>query len=485
MWLGIVGAVLALGLGAVLSLAETAVSSLSEARVETFVKDERPGALRLLRVVHNRAEHINLLVLLRTVCETTGAVLAAALFLQGVGLHPWALVAAVAIPTLVTFVLIGVFSRTLGRQNPYSISLAAAPVLLGLKRVFGFASKLLVKIGSVLSPGRGFRDGPFVTEIELREIVDIATERGIVETDERRMIQSVFDLTSTTARTVMVPRTDMVWIEDTKSAGQATGLCVRSGLSRLPVIGEDVDDIVGMVYLKDLVAQTYHDTDAGRETPVTDVMRAPTFVPDSRMLTDLLEDMQRDHIHIAVLVDEYGAVAGLISIEDILEEIVGEITDEYDEDEDHPIEELSEGCFRVSSRLSLQELEELFNDHFADSAGGVASEKEDEQGDNDNDDEDQERSPDERLPDIEFSDAQHEEVDTVAGLGAFELGKVPMPGAEVTTAGLHLVFEGGHDKRGRYIVKSAVVQRAADSASDEEGQSETEGSDQDATAETE
>lgn len=467
---GTIGLILALAVGAVFSLAETALSSLSAARVETLVKDERPGSRRLAKVMAHRAEHINLLVLLRTLCEVTATALMAAVFVEAFGLHVWSLIAAIVLTALINFVVIGVLSRTLGRQNPYSISLAAAPLLLGVNRVFGFLARGLVRAGSVLSPGRGFRDGPFASEIELREMVDIATEHGIVETDERRMIQSVFDLTNTTARAVMVPRTEMVWIEDTKSAGQATSLCVRSGLSRLPVIGADVDDIVGIVYLKDLVAQTYHDQDAGRHTPVTEVMRKPNFVPDSRLLTDLLEDMQRDQVHLTILVDEYGAVAGLISIEDILEEIVGEISDEYDADEDLPIEDLGDGRYRVSSRLSLSELEELFREQRYE--GGHHDEQRDSsRGEPGNGEvareerggeswEDRSWVP-ERATEIEFSEEQHDQADTVAGLGALELGKVPMPGAEITTAGLHLVFEGGHNKRGRYIVKSAVVSRVA------------------------
>ena len=343
-------------------------------------------------------------------------------------------------------------SRTLGRQNPYSISLKAAPVLVGLRRLLGPVAKLLVAVGNILAPGRGFRDGPFATEVELRELVDIASERGIVERDERRMIQSVFDLASTSARSVMVPRPEMLWIESDKTAGQATSLCVRSGHSRLPVIGEDVDDIVGVVYLKDLVAKTYYSQDGGRSVAVSDVMRPPVFVPDSRCLDDLLEDMQRDQVHIAMLVDEYGAIAGLISIEDILEEIVGEIADEYDATEMAPIEDLGDGRYRVVARLSLEELEELFREsdreQLLEQRGDDPDELHEGAGDMHR-----------HGSSLHFSEEQLEEVDTVAGLGAFELGRVPIPGAEVTTAGLHILYEGGRDRRGRIKIRSAVVSR--------------------------
>ncbi|HIW96282.1 MAG TPA: hemolysin family protein [Candidatus Corynebacterium gallistercoris] len=433
--MGVAGAIVALLLGGVLSLVETAVSSISLARAEVLVKDERPGAARLLKLIDKRAQHINLLVLLRTICEVTGAVVVSAVFVELWGARAWAFVGAVAVVTLFTFVVVGVLSRTLGRQNPYSISLASAPVLLGLTKLLGPIAGLLVSAGNFITPGRGFREGPFATEIELREMVDIASERGIVEHDERRMIQSVFDLASTSARTVMVPRPEMVWIEADKTAAQATSLCVRSGLSRLPVVGEDVDDIVGVVYLKDLVAKTYHSDNAARLARVRDVMRDPVFVPDSKKLDDLLEDMQGQQVHIAVLIDEYGAVAGLISIEDILEEIVGEIADEYDATEIAPVEDLGDGTYRLVARLSLAEVEELFNDAQRYEEGDGVAEP------------------------FAFSDEQHEEVDTVAGLGAYELGRVPLPGAEITTAGLHFRYEGGRDRRGRLKIRSAIVQR--------------------------
>lgn len=240
------------------------------------------------------------------------------------------------------------------------------------------------------------------------------------------MIQSVFDLASTTVRQVMVPRPEMIWIESGKSAGQATALCVRSGHSRIPVIGENVDDIIGIVYLKDLVQKTYYATDGGRSVTVDEVMRPPKFVPDSRSLDALLQDMQERQNHIAILVDEYGGVAGLISIEDILEEIVGEIADEYDNDEVAPIEEVSERTYRVVSRLALEDLKSHIDEAFEQ--------------------------------DIEFSEEITDQVDTVGGLIAFELGRVPLPGARVETSGLVLTAEGARNRRGRLRMHSVVVE---------------------------
>jgi len=316
-------------------------------------------------------------------------------------------------------VAIGVGPRTVGRQNAYSIALATAIPLQAISVLLTPISRLLVLLGNALTPGRGFRNGPFASEIELREVVDLAQQSGVVADDERRMIQSVFELGDTPAREVMAPRTEMVWIESDKTAGQATSLAVRSGHSRLPVIGENVDDVIGVVYLKDLVQQTYYSTNGGRDKLVSQLMRPAVFVPDSKPLDELLREMQRDRNHMALLVDEYGAIAGLVTIEDVLEEIVGEIADEYDHDEVAPIEDLGDLTFRVSARLPIEDVGELY--------------------------------------DVEFEDDL--DVDTVGGLLALELGRVPLPGAEIESHGLRLRAEGGHDHRGRVRVGTVLISR--------------------------
>lgn len=406
----------------VVSSVETALAQLSVARVQSLIKDERPGAARLQRVIDNRPDHINLLVLIRTVLEAGAAVLVTIVAEDLIEPTGWAVAVAVVVASLLIYVIVGVISRTAGRRNPYSLSLKAAPVLLVSAKILSPISRLLIRVGGLFAGGGALKAGPFASEIELREAVDIASERGVVEVDEQKMIQSVFDLGTTTARTVMVPRPEMVWIEQHKTADQATRLCIRSGLSRVPVVGESVDDVVGVVYLKDLVTATFDAPAEQRSVPVSDLMREPFFVPDSRMLADLLEDMQRDQIHIAVLIDEYGGTSGLVSIEDILEEIVGEISDEYDHGDVGDVEALGPGEFRVVSWLSLDDLRELYED-----------------------------------TGVEIDEEEYEDVETVAGLVAFELDRVPLPGAEVDVAGLHLVCEGGRDRRGRIKVRTIVV----------------------------
>jgi len=410
-------AVVLVPLGGLFAALDAALNTLSPARVEELAKDERPGAMRLVRIVSDRPRYVNLMVLLRILCEIAAAVLLAGALIDLIGAG-WGMAVTIAAMVLVDYVAIGVGPRTLGRQHAYPLALAAAVPLGALGALLSPVSRLLILVGNALTPGRGFRAGPFASEIELRELVDLAQERGVVAAEERRMIQSVFELGDTSAREVMVPRTEMVWIEADKTAGQATSLAVRSGHSRIPVIGENVDDVLGVVYLKDLVQQTYYSSDGGRSVTVAQVMRPAVFVPDSKPLDSLLAEMQRDRNHMAVLVDEYGGIAGLVTIEDVIEEIVGEIADEYDTDETPPIEDLGDGTYRVSARLPVEDLGELF--------------------------------------DVEIPG---DEVETVGGLLGYELGRVPLPGSQIETAGLRLRGEGGADVRGRVRISTVYVER--------------------------
>ncbi len=408
----VIALILVLAAG-VFACADAALSAVSRARVDAMVRAGQAGARQLLAVLSDRPRHVNLLLLLRLSCELAATVLVTVACLRL--LTPgWAgLVAAIGM-IVASYVLVGVGPRTLGRQHPYAIGLIAAGPVRALGSVLGPLSRVLILIGNAITPGRGFREGPFSSEVELRELVDMAEERGVVDADEREMIHSVFELRGTIAREVMVPRTEMVWIEAGKSVRQALALSLRTGYTRMPVIGESVDDVVGVVNLKDLVRAALESTSDSKK--MADLMVPASFVPDTKRLDDLLREMQLSRNHMAIAVDEYGGTAGLLTIEDILEEIVGEITDESDTDERPPIEHLDENSVRVSSRLPVEDLGELF--------------------------------------DVELDD---HDVETVGGLLAQVLGRVPLPGAEAEIAGLVLHAEGGKDSRGRMRITSVVV----------------------------
>jgi CBS domain containing-hemolysin-like protein len=421
---GVVGwqvvlAVLLVPLAGVFAAADASLGELSRARVDALVRAGRTGSRQLAAVVADRPRYVNLLLLLRLACETVATVLATLVAIQLVN-PDWlgALVAGVVM-LVVSYVLIGVGPRTLGRQHPYGIGLAMAAPVRALAALLGPLTRLMIVVGNAITPGPGFREGPFSTEVELREAVDMAGARGVVAEDERQMIHSVFELGDTPTRDVMVPRTELIWIERDKTVQDGLTLALRSGYSRIPVLGEGVDDIVGIVYLKDL-AGALNGGDPNR--PISEVMRPASFVPDSKPAADLLREMQRGRFHMAIVVDEYGGTAGVVTIEDILEEIVGEITDEYDTEEVPPVQVIDEHTVRVSARLPVADLGELF---------GTGDELE-----------------------HELAEA---DVDTVGGLLAQRLGRVPLPGARAEVAGLRLLAEGGKDARGRIRITTVLV----------------------------
>jgi len=256
---------------------------------------------------------------------------------------------------LISFIGLGVAPRTLGRQHADAVALAASGPIAVLATVLGPIAQVMILIGNALTPGRGFTEGPFSSEAELRDLVDIAEARDLIEAEEREMIHSVFELGDTIVKEVMVPRTEMVYIERSKTLRQAVSLALRSGFSRIPVIGEDIDDVVGVIYLKDVIQRMYDNPKAQTSENVDTLMRPPTFCPDSKPVDELLREMQLTHSHVVIVIDEFGGTAGLATIEDVLEEIVGEIVDEYD-DEVPPVTELG-GCrhdwaLRISASCS-------------------------------------------------------------------------------------------------------------------------------------
>jgi CBS domain containing-hemolysin-like protein len=400
-----------------LAAAEASLSRISRARAAELVTEGRHGARALLRVAVDPAPTLNVSTFLRVLSES-GATVCVAIVMQQYLSRWWhSGLAAVGTMTALSFVLVGVGPRTAGRQNAETIGLVAAPVMLALQRVLGPLARLLVLIGNALTPGPGYRDGPFASEAELRELVDFAQESEVIEAGEREMIHSVFELGDTIVREVMVPRPDLVSIERTATLRSAMSLFLRSGFSRVPVVGDDVDDVLGMLYLKD-VARRLHEVpeSSGRET-VEGVMREALFIPDTKPVDDLLRQMQRDAGHVAVVVDEYGGTAGLVTLEDLVEEVIGEIADEYDQDEQES-SLIDEGVFRVRARMHIGELGDLFG--------------------------------------IELDD---EEVDTVGGLLTKALGRVPIAGARAQVCGLQLEadrFEGRRNQLATVVVRRDV-----------------------------
>ncbi len=411
-------------LAGLFSAADAALSSYSRARAEELVTEGKTGAKRLVALLDDAPRYLNTSLLLRLLCEIAAIVLVGGLVRDVFDGDFWATaLTTIAVMLVVSFVVIGVAPRTLGRQHDERVALLSAGPVTAMTTILGPIPRVLIAVGNAITPGRGFREGPFSTETELRELVDLAEASAVIESGERKMIHGVFELGDTSAREVMVPRNDVVYIERHKNLRQTMSLFLRSGFSRVPVIGENLDDILGFAYLKDLVRRDFEAPDVEFTQRVEEVMRPAIFVPDSKPVDALLAEMQARRQHVAVVVDEYGGTAGLITIEDVLEEIVGEITDEYDEEEIE-VETLDDGSTRLSSRYPVDDLDEIFG-----------------------------------------FDVEEEDVDSVGGLMAKHLGRVPIPGSVVEAHGLRFEAEqvaGRRNKVGTVLIRPATPQPEED-----------------------
>jgi CBS domain containing-hemolysin-like protein len=419
--LSIAIAVVLVAFAGLLAATEAAMSRVSQTHAAKLQRDGRRGADDLVRIASDPAGYLNLLLLLRKAAElgaTCIVVLLTVRVMNDDGNVP--IIVAASLMTVVSYIAVGVAPRTLGVQHSDTVGLRTATMTTWLTRIFGPLPKLLIVIGNAITPGKGFASGPFATEAELRDLVDLAEQGQEIESAERQMIHSVFELGDTFAREVMVPRPDIVFIERDKTIKQALTLALRSGFSRIPVIGDNADDILGVAYLKDLVRRTQDGKD---QLDVVHAMRPATFVPDSKPVDELLREMQASQVHVAVVIDEYGGTAGLVTIEDILEEIVGEIADEYDRESPN-VEQIDETTWRVTARLPIDEVNEMFT-----------------------------------------VDLPTEDADTVAGLMAMALGRVPIPGATVTLQGLSFMAESAKGRRNR--IGTILIHREEDDATDD------------------
>ena len=398
---------------------ESAINSISRVIVEELETKSSKRAAWVQKVLAEPARYLNVVPFVRKAAELTATVLVAESLVDQFNSLVVAMSTAVAVMLVLSFVVVGVGPRTLGKQHAGAWIVPASIVAVVLSKVLGPITTLLIAIGNAITPGKGFKTGPFANEAELRDLVDQAHERGLVEESEHEMIHSVFELGDTLVRELMVPRTEMVWIEGSKNLRQGLSLALRSGFTRIPVVGENLDNIIGIAYVKDLAKRTHEYRESEQSELVSQHLRPATFIPETKTAAELLKEMQRDQIHLAIVVDEYGGTAGLITIEDLLEEIVGEIADEYDDDLDE-IEWIEAGKkARVSARLHIEDLA----DHL----------------------------------EVELDENEREDVDTVGGFMAKVLGRVPIPGSEIELHGWRITAERPIGRRHR--IGTVLVER--------------------------
>jgi hypothetical protein len=422
--LAIISIIALLAFAGFLAASESALTSISRIVVEEL-EGKRGGSL-LRKYSAQPARYLNVILLVRKLCEFTATVLLAVILLRNYS-SAQAMALTVAIMVVLSYVVVGVGPRTLGKQQPHKYARYGIIVAYALAFALGPVTKLLIAVGNALTPGKGFRSGPFTSEAELRDLVDQAHERGLVESDEHEMIHSVFELGDTLVRELMVPRTDMVWIEKDKTLRQGLSLALRSGYSRIPVVGTGPDNIIGIVYVKDLAKRALDHHEAEQSENIEEHMRPATFVPEIKMADELLKEMQRNQIHLAVVVDEYGGTAGIITIEDIIEEIVGEIEDEFDDGDDDFVW-LTPDKARAKSSLHIEDLADELK--------------------------------------IEISESDFEDVDTIGGLMAQKLGRVPIAGSTVSLHGWSVTSERPLGRRRR--ISSVLIERLEKEIEDHE-----------------
>ena len=408
-WLWVLVVVLVL-FGSVLAIAEASLTRMTRVRALALAEEGRRNALLLERIESDPPRYLNAVYLSVMFAQNGSAILVAILAQRTYGGLGVTLISVGF--TLLYFVAVEAMSKTFGVLNSDGAALAVAPLVWALGRALVLPTRLLIGLANVLLPGKGLRQGPFVSEAELRAMAEAGHEEGSIEEEEKELIHSIFEFGDTIVREVMVPRPDVVAIEGDKTLRDVQALVLRHGFSRIPVFQDDLDNVVGFVFAKDVLKALYQ---GKADMPLTDILRPAHFVPESKKVADLLREMQQEKFHIALVTDEYGSVSGLVTLEDLLEELVGEITDEYDREEP-PVVDLGNGVYRVDGRLGIDEVNELL---------------------------------DTELPDQEW--------DTVGGLMLGLLGSIPAQGEEVTYQ--NLVFK-AEKVNGRRIAKVLITRKS-------------------------
>jgi CBS domain containing-hemolysin-like protein len=359
-------------IAAVLAASETALTRVTRTRADDLAAEEVPHGAVLAGLVRHRARPVTTVVFLRVVCQVVQAALVGVVANRVLG--PVGAVVAVLVDVAVVFVVTESAPKSWAMLDPERAALALARPVRAVVAVapLRWAARSLVRLGNVVLPGKRLDDGPFVSsEEELLAVAEIGVDEGVIEEDERELIESIIEFGDTIVREVMVPRPDMVTVAATFRVADVMEVFLLNGYSRLPVIGDHLDDVVGLAYAKDLMGA---ERDGKQDMPVHDLVRPARFVPETKRAADLLREMQRDKVHMAIVVDEYGGTAGLVTLEDVIEELVGEIADEFDVD-DPRVEPLVGGGVRVPGRTPLDQVNDLLQGRLPegdwDTVGGL------------------------------------------------------------------------------------------------------------------
>ena len=350
----VVGLIVASGF---LAMGETALTRMNRVKALTLVEEGKRGANAVLRLVEHPERFLTPVLFVTLLCHLVAATLIGLLAERLFGV--WGVAVATFVEVVVIFVAAEAVPKTFAVQHPERASVIVAPLISLVVRFppIRFMARALIGLSNIIVPGKGLKQGPFVSEEELLAMADVAVEEDVIEREERQLIHSIIEFGDTVVREVMVPRPDMVSVEARASVSDAMDVVITAGFSRIPVYEQSIDDVIGILYAKDLMRAI---REARVEEPVRDLVRPARFVPETKRVAELMPEMQKDKIHLAIVVDEYGGTAGVVTLEDLIEELVGEIVDEYDVEE-APVEPLPGGDVRVNARMPIDEVNELLD----------------------------------------------------------------------------------------------------------------------------
>lgn len=421
----IVGTAISLAIAFVASTWVHSISRLSKGRAAQLAEAQPKRGKLLEKIAENPPPYLSSVLLVMLLARVTCTVLATSLILRA-GLPLPELVAILA-ASFVLFELAEVAPRTWVLERLDTVLLASARPAYYLGRALRPFSQALVKASRIfllILPGHGLPRGPLTSEEEIKSMLEVAESEEVIEAEERNMIHSIFEFTDTVVREVMVPRPDMVCVDGNASLEEVLNLTLKQGYSRIPVIAGTVDEVTGIAYQKDVIKRLHNGGKRTRPKRASDIAREATFVPESKKVAELLKEMKSAKVHMVIVIDEYGGTAGLATMEDVLEEIVGEITDEYDREEPN-VELIDDNALRVTARFGIEELNELLG-----------------------------------------AELPHTEWDSVGGLIGGLLGRVPAQGDRVRHDGIEFQVE---RMKGRRISKVLVTRSAAPEARVEAG----------------
>ncbi len=402
-----------------LAVAEMGLSKMTKPKASALADEGRRSGPALVKLVDHPERWVNPLLLTVNICQTVQATLTG--IVAGRLFGAWGVAIGVTLNVIVFFVLAEAVPKTYAIiHSERAAQLTARPInALVSFPILRLVSRGLIGLTNIIVRGKGLKQGPFVSEQEFLGIVEAAAHDEVIEHEERELIESIIEFGDTIAREIMVPRPDMVIVPNEATVTSSLDLAIANGYSRLPVFGPDDNDVLGLAYTKDLIRA---EREGRGDLSVLDLVRPVRFIPENKPVSRLMREMQAGKFHLAIVADEYGDVAGLITLEDCLEELVGEIVDEYDT-EDHSVEQLANGDYLVDGGMSIDELNELLDGN---------------------------------LPNDDW--------DTLGGLVFSTLEHVPTPGEQLELDGWHFTAE---EVEGRRVRRVRVRQLTAADAGDD------------------